>query len=57
MARRHPEQDLHPQAIKRHTERRRDGRHVRRADIDEAFLAIGCSLIWLKLLQGGESLG
>jgi hypothetical protein len=30
-------------------------RYERRADIHEAFLAIGCSLICLKLLQTEES--
>jgi transposase len=39
-----------------HQYRRLRVRYERRDDIHEAFLAIGCSLICLKLLQGGESL-
>jgi transposase len=35
-----------------HQYRRLRVRYERRADIHEAFLAIGCSLICLKLLQG-----
>jgi transposase len=36
-----------------HQYRRLRIRYERRADIHEAFLAIGCSLICLKLLQAG----
>jgi transposase len=36
-----------------HQYRRLRVRYERRKDIDEAFLAIGCSLICLKLLQAG----
>ena len=35
-----------------HQYRRLRVRYERRADVHEAFLAIGCSLICLKLLQG-----
>lgn len=38
-----------------HQYRRLRVRYERRADIHEAFLAIGCSLICLKLLQAEES--
>jgi transposase len=38
-----------------HQYRRLPVRYERRADIHEAFLAIGCSLICLKLLQGGAT--
>ena len=38
-----------------HQYRRLRIRYERRADIHEAFLAIGCSLICLKLLQAEES--
>jgi transposase len=38
-----------------HQYRRLRVRYERRADIHEAFLAIGCSLICIKLLQAEES--
>jgi transposase len=38
-----------------HQYRRLRVRYERRADIHEAFLAIGCSLICLKLLGAEES--
>ena len=38
-----------------HQYRRLRVRYERRADIHEAFLALGCSLICLKLLQAEES--
>jgi transposase len=38
-----------------HQYRRLHIRYERRADIHEAFLAIGCSMICLKLLQAGDS--
>ena len=38
-----------------HQYRRLRVRYERRDDIHEAFIAIGCSLICLKLLQAGES--
>jgi transposase len=38
-----------------HQYRRLRVRYERRADIHEAFLSIGCSLICLKLLQAEES--
>jgi transposase len=38
-----------------HQYRRLRVRYERRADIHEAFLAIGCSLICLELLQTEES--
>jgi len=38
-----------------HQHRRLRVRYERRADIHEAFLAIGCSLICLKLLQAEAS--
>jgi len=40
-----------------HQYRRLGVRYERRADIHEAFLAIGCSPICLKLLQAGEPSG
>jgi transposase len=39
-----------------HQYRRLRIRYERRDDIHEAFLAIGCSLICLKLLQAGDTL-
>jgi transposase len=39
-----------------HQHRRLRVRYERRADIHQAFLTIGCSLICLKQLQAGESL-
>jgi len=40
-----------------HQYRRLRIRYERRDDIHEALLAIGCSLIWLKLLQAEEPSG